>query len=59
MKNKNIMNISSMRGVFLSAIILCSVVLMLIPSSAYAEELNVKSVSIDEIEITLVIDFFI
>jgi hypothetical protein len=54
MKNKNIMNISSMRGVFLSAIILCSVVLMLIPSSAYAEELNVKSVSIDETAIITV-----
>ena len=40
-----------MRGIILSIVILCSVVLVLIPSNAYAEELNVKSVGLDETSI--------
>ena len=45
------MNLYSMRGIILSIVILCSVVLVLIPSNAYAEELNVKSVGLDETSI--------
>ena len=48
MKNKKIMNISSMRGIFLSITILFSLVLILIPSNGYAEELDVNSIALDE-----------
>ena len=48
MKNKKIMNISSMRGIFLSVTILFSLVLILIPSNGYAEELDVNSIALDE-----------
>jgi hypothetical protein len=37
-----------MRGVFLSIILLFSIVIILIPSNAYAEEINVKSVALEE-----------
>ncbi len=42
------MNKSSMRGIFLSIILLFSIVIILIPSNAYAEEINVKSVALEE-----------
>jgi hypothetical protein len=37
-----------MRGIFLSIILLFSIVIILIPSNAYAEEINVKSVALEE-----------
>jgi len=37
-----------MRGIFLSVILLFSLVIILIPSNAYAEEINVKSVALEE-----------
>ncbi|MFQ5782112.1 MAG: biofilm-associated protein [Nitrosopumilus sp.] len=42
------MNKSSTRGVFLSVALLFSIVLITIPSIAYAEEINVKSFALEE-----------
>jgi len=50
MTSPNRMNKSSMRGTFLSTMLLFSVLLLviIIPSNAYAEEINAKSVSLEE-----------
>jgi len=48
------MNKSSTRGIFLSIILLFSIVVILIPSNVYAEEINVKSFSFEE---TTIIEF--
>jgi len=42
------MNKLSGRGIFLSAIILFSISIVLIPSNGYAEEINVKSIGLEE-----------
>ena len=47
-KKTNIMNKSSKRGIFLAIGILFSISLLLIPSNAYAEEINVKSAGIEK-----------
>ena len=55
MTNLNYMNKSSTRGIFLSITLLFSIILIAIPSNAYAEEVNVKSFAFEEttiIEIT-------
>ncbi len=55
MANRNYMNKSSMRGIFLSITLLFSIMLLAIPSNVYAEEVNVKSFAFEEttiIEIT-------
>ncbi len=55
MANLNYMNKSSTRGIFLSITLLFSIILIVIPSNAYAEEVNVKSFAFEEttiIEIT-------
>ena len=38
----------SMRGIFLSTLVLVSIIFVLIPTSVYAEEINVTSVGLDE-----------
>jgi len=48
------MNKSSTRGIFLSITLLFSLVLIVIPSNAYAEEINVKSFAFEE---TAIIEF--
>ena len=48
MTNSNYMNKSSVRGIFLSIILLFSLVIILIPSNTYAEEIDVKSVALEE-----------
>ena len=48
------MNKSSMRGIFLSITLLFSIILVIIPSNAYAEEVNVKSFAFEE---TTIIEF--
>ena len=48
MANSNYMNKSSMRGILLSITLLFSIVIILIPSNAYAEEIDVKSVALEE-----------
>ena len=48
MTNSNYMNKSSVRGIFLSITLLFSIVIILIPSNAYAEEIDVKSVALEE-----------
>jgi len=47
----NYMNKFSTIGIFLSITLLFSIVLIAIPSNAYAEEINVKSFSFEEITI--------
>ena len=42
------MNKSSERGIFLAIVIIFSISLILIPSNAYAEEINVKSLGVDK-----------
>ena len=42
------MNKSSKRGIILATVILFSISLILIPSNAYAEEINVKSLGVDK-----------
>ncbi len=42
------MNISSMRGIFLSIAVLFSIVLIVFPSIAYGEEITVNSVALEE-----------
>ncbi len=42
------MNRSSMRGIFLSMILLLSIVIISIPSDAHADKINVKSVALEE-----------
>ena len=42
----NIMNKSSKRGILLATIVLFSISLILIPSNAHAEEINVESVGL-------------
>jgi len=54
MSSLNYMNKSSMRGIFLSIILLFSIALIAIPSNAYAEEINVKSFAFEE---TTIIEF--
>ena len=48
MKQHENMNISSMRGVFLSLALLCLTVAIIIPLNAYAAEIGVKSYSFEE-----------
>ncbi|PHY04572.1 MAG: biofilm-associated protein [Thaumarchaeota archaeon] len=48
MKNKNIINMSPIRVISILTIVLCSLVLILIPSNVYAQELDVKSIGLDE-----------
>ena len=48
MINSNYMNKSSVRGIFLSITLLFSIVIILIPSNAYAEGIDVKSVALEE-----------
>lgn len=48
MKNKNIINMSPIRMISILTIVLCSLVLILIPSNVYAQELDVKSIGLDE-----------
>ncbi len=50
----NYMNKSSTRGIFLSITLLFSIMLLAIPSNAYAEEVNVKSFAFEE---TTIIEF--
>ncbi|MFQ5476280.1 MAG: biofilm-associated protein [Nitrosopumilus sp.] len=55
MTSLNYMNESSTRGIFLSIVLLFSIALVIIPSNAYAEEVDVKSFSFEEttiIEVT-------
>ena len=47
-KKTSIMNKSSKRGILLATIVLFSISLILIPSNAYAEEINVESVGLDK-----------
>jgi len=54
MENLNYMNKSSTRGIFLSIILLFSMVLVVIPLNVYAEEINVKSFAFEE---TTIIEF--
>jgi len=54
MGNLNYMNKSSTRGIFLSIILLFSMVLVVIPLNVYAEEINVKSFAFEE---TTIIEF--
>ena len=54
MTSFNIMNKSSMRGVFLSIVLLFSITLVLIPSNAYADEISVESIGLEE---TVIIEF--
>jgi len=42
------MSNSSTRGIFLSVVLLFSIALIIIPSNAYAEEINVKSFAFEE-----------
>jgi hypothetical protein len=48
MEKMNIMNKSSKRGIVLAIVVLFSISLILIPSNAYAEEINVESVGLDK-----------
>ncbi len=50
----NYMNKSSTRGIFLSIILLFSIIVITISSNAYAEEINVKSFAFEE---TTIIEF--
>ena len=55
MANLNYMNKSSTRGIFLSITLLFSIIIIVIPSNVYAEEVNVKSFAFEEttiIEVT-------
>ena len=46
--NLNNMSRSSIRGIFLSIVLLFSIMIILIPSDTYAEEINVISTSLEE-----------
>ncbi|WP_255464605.1 biofilm-associated protein [Nitrosopumilus sp. b2] len=48
------MNTSSMRGILLSVILLFSITLILVPSNTFAEEINAKSIGLEE---TVIIEF--
>ena len=55
MANPDYMNKSSRRGIFLSITLLFSIIIIVIPSNVYAEEVNVKSFAFEEttiIEVT-------
>ncbi|MEK0336740.1 MAG: hypothetical protein QQN41_04815, partial [Nitrosopumilus sp.] len=55
MTKRDYMNKSSKRGIFLSIILLFSILIITIPSNVYAEEVSVKSFAFEEttiIEIT-------
>ena len=54
MGNSNIMNKSSKRGIFLSSIVLFSIVLILIPAEVYANEIDVESIGLEETTIITV-----
>ena len=48
MGSQNIMHKSLVKGIFISNILLLSLVLTVIPSDAHAEEINVTSIALDE-----------
>ena len=48
MSKINIMTKSGKKGIILATVMLFSVFLLLIPTSAHAEEITVKSIGIDE-----------
>ena len=48
MKNQNSMNRSSIRGISLSAVIIFSMILILIPNNSYADEIDAKGIGLDE-----------
>ena len=48
MESFNYMSRSSTRGIFLSIVLLFSITLIIFPSNAYAEEITVKSIALDE-----------
>ena len=48
MSNSNNMNMSSVRGIYLSITLLVSIGLIIIPSTVYAEEISVQSFALDE-----------
>ena len=48
MNSFNLMNESSKRGIFLSTVILFSIFLILIPADGFANEIDVKSVGLEE-----------
>ena len=48
MSSLSFMSNSSTRGIFLSVVLLFSITLIIIPSNAYAEEINVKSFAFEE-----------
>ena len=54
MANRDYMNKSSKRGIFLSITLLFSLLLIVIPSNANAQEINVKSFAFEE---TTIIEF--
>jgi len=54
MKNLNYMNKSSLRGIFLSIVLISSIALMIIPSTVHAEKINVSSIALEE---TTIIEF--
>lgn len=56
MANLNYMNKSSTRGIFLSITLLFSIILIAIPSNAYAEEVNVKSFAFEKTTIIEIIN---
>ena len=48
MQNFNYMNRSSVRGIFLSTVLLFSITIVTFSSNVYAEEITVKSIALDE-----------
>ena len=48
MKHEKFITKFSMRGIFLSTLVLVSIILILIPTNVYAEEINVTSVGLDK-----------
>ena len=48
MASLNIMNKSSMRGIFLSIVLLFSITLISIPDNVYGQEINANSIGLDE-----------
>jgi hypothetical protein len=56
MANLDYMNRSSKRGIFLSIILLFSIIIITIPSNVYAEEVSVKSFAFEETTIIEIIN---
>ncbi len=54
MTSLNLMNKSSMRGIFLSAVLLFSITLISIPNNVYGEEISANSIGLEE---TTIIEF--